>query len=477
MSVAVVQKPARFAVIPFTSAADEFRHDLEDSPTLILVQLHWHSWLFPDIYFDRYHQHFMVMHDSRMSFNIGHPQRFIGALLHNAFPAGDKPSFKVKLSPAFLGQPTKFPIDSCIWEYWDRTTDCEERSSPDEHFVWLSNKFMPFKTDLGTPFVPPDFTLGLPSVEDWPKWTGEVPWILDPAKHPRPAVQSHHESAGPSSGDEKRRRKKKKHRRPKKQELKVTTCGQGDDAPVWTNTGSNLSSSSDSQTKGDNGVSSYRRLQGNAQSITQYDHTPRYSPETVRKLDEGGLEDALLSDHSVGSDGDQEMVSGDDRIEEAMGTDPVQPTGPAAIISGLAVNLAVVLEALEGPEIPLLADPADMDDEKARRDAFQLIMQGFHTATRTLSDAYQEACWEVQTIVRRSLQRSTAVDHTFVSGASAAVHHWVKAVQPAMDCMEESLEEQLQLLQEARQARKEATEDILALHLAEESPYLTPVVP
>ena len=155
------------------------------------------------------------------------------ALLHNAFPVGDKPSPKAKLPPAFLDHLTKFPIDSCIQEYRDWTTDCEDWSSPDEHFVWLSNEFTPFQTDPGTPFLLPDFFLGLPAVEDWPKWVGEVPWILDPAQYPRPAVQSHHESAGPSSGDERRkRRKKKKHCRPKKQELKVTTRGQGNDAPV-----------------------------------------------------------------------------------------------------------------------------------------------------------------------------------------------------------------------------------------------------
>ena len=168
------------------------------------------------------------MHDSRMPFNVGHPQRFVGALLHNAFLAGDKPSPKAKLPPAFLDHLTKFPIDSCIWEYRDWTTDCEDRSSPDEHFVWFSNEFTPFQTNPGTPYVPLDFTLGLPTVEDWPKRTGKVPWVLDPAEHPRPAIQSHHKSAGPSSGDERwKRREKKKHRRPKKQELKVTTLGPG----------------------------------------------------------------------------------------------------------------------------------------------------------------------------------------------------------------------------------------------------------
>ena len=214
VSVGIVRKLARYMAIPFASATDEFRDDLEESATLILVWLHQRSLLFPDLYFNRYHQHLMVMHDSTMPFNVGHPEKFMGALLHNAFLVGDKPSPKVKLPLAFLDHPTKFPIDSCVWEYWDWTTDCKDRSSPDEHFVWLSNEFTPFKTNPGTPCVPPDFTLGLPAVEDWPKRTRDVPWILDPAEHPRPAVQSQHESASPSSGDE--RRKKKKHHWPKK---------------------------------------------------------------------------------------------------------------------------------------------------------------------------------------------------------------------------------------------------------------------
>ena len=68
--------------------------------------------------------------------------------------------------------------------------------------------------------------LGLPDIGDWPKWMGEVPWVLNPAEHPRLAFQSHHKSAGPSSGDERRkRRKKKKYCQPKRQELKVTTLG------------------------------------------------------------------------------------------------------------------------------------------------------------------------------------------------------------------------------------------------------------
>ena len=74
------------------------------------------------------------------------------------------------------------------------------------------------------------------------------------------------------------------------------------------------------------------------------------------------------------------MVSRDEGAKEAMGTNPVWPTGPVATVTGLAINLAVAPEAPEGLEAPLLADPADTDDEKACWDAFQLIMQGFHAA-------------------------------------------------------------------------------------------------
>ena len=219
--------------------------------------------------------------------------------------------------------------------------------------------------------------------------------------------------------------------------------GQGDDVPVWSHAGSNLSLSSESQTEADSGVGSYWKPQVDAGSTTQHNHTPRYSLDTVKRLEGGDLEDAPLSDRGGNSDEDKEMVSGDYGAEETMGADPPWPTGQGPTVSGPAVNLTVVLE------VPLLADPADTDDEKACQDAFQLIMQGFHTPTCTLSNEYQQACREVQTIVRKSLRKSAAIECTFVWGASAAICRWVKAVHPAMDCMGESMEEQSRLLQEA----------------------------
>ena len=178
MLVAIVQKLARYMAILFSTATDEFRDDSKASPTLLLVWLHRDSLLFPDVYFDQYHHHFMIMHDSGRPFNVGHPQKFVRTLLHNAFQAGDKPSPKVKLPLAFLDHPTKFPIDSCIREYRDLNTDCDDRTPPDEHFVWLSNEFTPTKLIRGLPMCQQTLTLGLPAVEDWPQQTRDVPWIL-----------------------------------------------------------------------------------------------------------------------------------------------------------------------------------------------------------------------------------------------------------------------------------------------------------
>ena len=160
------------------------------------------------------------------------------------------------------------------------------------------------------------------------------------------------------------------------------------------------------------------------------------------------------------------MASADNGAREVTGTNYIWPSRQGSVITSPVVNLAVASEA------PLLADSVDTNDEKACKEAFQLIMQGFHKATRTLSDEYQEGCMEVQGIVRKSLRKST-----FVWGALATICRWVKAVCPAMDHMGESMQEQSHPLQQAQKAEKEATEHILVLLPVEDNPYLPPVIP
>ena len=230
-------------------AADEFSNTTERNPTLLIVRLHHQSRLFPDIYFDRYHSHFTMIHMSREHYNVRHPQKYVGALLHNAYEArGDPKSLKAKLPLAYLENAVyKFPVDSCVWPYKDWTSDAiGDNPTLAEHFVWLSEESMPFCTDPGQLHILPDFTLGLADISDWPAWAREVPWILDHKECPKPAHPGP-DSAGLGSGNNSQKRKwKKKHRRRKKPELKVTNRGEGRDSPVWSHgdTGSGLESSS-----------------------------------------------------------------------------------------------------------------------------------------------------------------------------------------------------------------------------------------
>ena len=172
-----------------------------------------------------------------------------------------------------------------------------ERAAPEEHFVWLSKDFTPYDNDPGSPFVPPDFTLGLPLVKDWPRWVREPPWVLDLKGRPKSSCNVPVDST--SSMDEGKKRKKKKHRHSKKTgnpELKVTTRGEGADTPVWTHAGSakDSSSSSDSQSEGDSGLDSNPSLQPHQDTDTepQQGATPRPSLDhTKQPADDDPLSD------------------------------------------------------------------------------------------------------------------------------------------------------------------------------------------
>ena len=170
MSVAVIQKPAWHFGLPFTAAAEELWGDAKMTPTLLLVRLHRKSRLFPDICYNRYGTHFTLMHDMGKGYNVGDPQKFLRALPHNAFTSGKNPSPKAKLPLVYLDMPATSPlIESCTREYQDWMEECptpegDEHPAPEEHFVWLSKDYTLYDNDPGSPFISPEFTLGLPSV-------------------------------------------------------------------------------------------------------------------------------------------------------------------------------------------------------------------------------------------------------------------------------------------------------------------------
>ena len=201
----------------------------------------------------------------------------------------------------------------------------DKRAAPEEHFVWLSKDYTPYENDPGLPFVPPDFTLGLPPIKDWPHRAKEVPWVLDP----KPVHNIPMDSTSSMDKVKKKKERKKKHHRSKKTgspELKVTTQGEEADTSVWTHAGSKDSSSSlDSQS--DNGVGSNPSFQPRRDTDTKPRRgtvvTPLLSPDPTRE----SPNDDPLSDRGEG-DGDQGMPD----AHKLQGVqDPTGP-GPALVM-------------------------------------------------------------------------------------------------------------------------------------------------
>ena len=125
----------------------------------------------------------------------------------------------------------------------------------------------------------------------------------------------------------------------------------------------------------------------------------------------------------------------------------------------LALTMAQIQEVTATGE-----DNDDTDEKKVRLDAYKGVMWGLHVASHTLSEGYQWACLEVQGLVNQSLNLSTARDRTFVAEASSALHQWVKAVQPAIDCLGKSMAKQSHLFEDAQKVGMEITKDILTLY-------------
>ena len=255
------------------------------------------------------------MHGTGKWYNVGDPQKFLGALLQNAVTSGKNPSPKAKLLPAYLDLPaTSSLIDSCTREYRDWTEEClapegDERAALEEHFVWLSKDYTSYDNDLGSPFIPPDFTLGLLPIKDWPCQVREPPWVLDPKECPTPVRNVPVDCTGSMDEGKKKKKKKKKHRCSNKTgnpELKVNTRGEGADTPVWTHAGSakDSSSSSESQSDGDSGLGSNHSFKPRQDTDTEprQGANPRPSLDPTREP----AEDDPLSDGGEGNR-DQEM--------------------------------------------------------------------------------------------------------------------------------------------------------------------------
>ena len=348
-----------------------------------------------------------------------------------------------------------------------------KHAAPEEHFVWLSKDFTPYDNDPGLPFVPLDFTLGLPPVKDWPRQVGEPLWVLDPKECPKSSCNVPVDSTSSMDEGKKKKKKKKKHRHSKKTgdpELKVTTRGEGADTPVWTHAGpaKDSSSSSDSQSEGDSSLGSNPSIQPRQDTDTKpwRGATPRPSLDHTKQP----TDDDPLSNRGEG-DGDQEMPNTHEQQGEPQGiNDPADPgPTPGDTQEG----------ALPGDDQVETGDGEEPEEPEEPQEPYQIILQGFRTVSQTLSAAYGAASSEIHTVVQKGLAKATAEDRTFVWGASGAIRRWLDSVKPAMAATEKSTKDQAQLLAEARQAGKDALDSILEFIAEEEEqePHLTSVFP
>ena len=130
------------------------------------------------------------------------------------------------------------------------------------------------------------------------------------------------------------------------------------------------------------------------------------------------------------------------------------------------------------------AEARDDDDPQEPREPLrplepqEVILQGFRTVSQTLSEAYGKAGGEIQILVWKNLVKATTKDRNFMYGASQSIRHWVDCVKLAMALSEQSTEEQTKLLADARQAGKDALDNISNfIPVDEDPPKLDPIFP
>ena len=355
VSVAVVRKPAQMTAMAFEQAAAELQNDTERTSTLLLVRLHRNSDMFPDVYYKDRGIHFALVYDTGENFNYGSALRFTGAELLSAYNPGKQFSPRAKLPPSWrFNLEGNHPVESCSRDYKDWTTRRKGAKPPETHFAFLSNAFMPFPSDPGQEITLPDSMLGLPPVDRWPPRGGPIPWILNPAEHPRPDDLIMSQKIG-KTGTKKRKRPKKK----KVKELRVTQKGAGNDEPEYV-TCSGSSEASDT-TAGDSGVNlaspvpsrtgpKKARLSNEAAG-SNASRTPPLSPDARKELDAEAqdMDDPMEDDNPLSGASDHPLSD----------TDPEGGPVSTAVESSEEDNDG---ENGDGKDVPADATPLDAEE-------------------------------------------------------------------------------------------------------------------
>ena len=152
------------------------------------------------------------------------------------------------------------------------------------------------------------------------------------------------------------------------------------------------------------------------------------------------------------------------------GTNP-GPPGPstplatvvqARVLASPALAIAMAQFSRENP-----MQDINSNNNKPHKD-YKGIIEGLNAVAKVMSTGFEEACVAVQETVNQALETATAHDRQFIKEASTSLIQWVRAVQPAMDCIGRPLHEHTQLLDSARQAGMRITRKILGFFTGED---------
>ena len=187
-------------LLPFNQVREAFNQYNEATTRVGLVQLHQSNEVFPDVYFQYYSEHFMIMGLSDPEIQFGTADQFMGGYLVCQYVAASCWRAHAMLPPGYMLGAT-YPTPSPTYMYHPGGTGFPAQHLP-IHTIFLAPRGR-FIASLGR------FCIAEAPATEWPFDDAPVPWILpDGYRNPKGTVldflgrdsQDEEDSPGKGSG-------------------------------------------------------------------------------------------------------------------------------------------------------------------------------------------------------------------------------------------------------------------------------------